>query len=120
MYEVRVESRFSAAHQVRMYDGELEAIHGHDWRVEAVFRGPVLDHIGILVDFVAVEAALNGITRRLHHTRLNDAELLAGDNPTAELVARRIHDELAEKLPGTPLVGVCVHEAPGCIAAYFA
>src|SRR5207237_8111262 len=118
VYEVRVQSRFSAAHQVRLYDGELEPIHGHDWIVEAIFRGEQLDGIGILVDFVAVERGLGDITRQLHHTRLNDAELLEGQNPTAEHVARCIYDRMRASLPQAPLVGICVHEAPGCIACY--
>ena len=120
MYEVRVQSRFSAAHQVRMYDGELEPIHGHDWLVEAVYRSRELDSISVLIDFVAVEAALEATTREIHQTRLNDAPLLEGDNPTAERVARRIFDRLRTILPSAPLAGVYVHEAPGCIAGYLA
>jgi 6-pyruvoyltetrahydropterin/6-carboxytetrahydropterin synthase len=120
MYECRVEAGFSAAHQVRMYDGVLEAVHGHDWRVEAVFRGPGLDAIGVLVDFVAAEQALRDVLARLHHTPLNEAPLLAGLNPTAEHVALRVFEELREKLgPAAPLAGVCVWEAPGCMAAYW-
>lgn len=119
MYEVRVQAGFSAAHQVRMYDGELEPLHGHDWEVEAIFRGPELDRIGVLIDFVAVEAALGAVVGELHHTCLNEAPLLAGLNPTAEHVARRIFDALGSRLPaGSPLAGIRVREAPGCWASY--
>ncbi len=119
MYECRVSAGFSAAHQVRMYDDALEPIHGHDWKVEAVFRGPELDTIGVLVDFVAAERALREAVAPLHHTRLNDAPLLRGLNPTAENVARIIFDELHARLgPDVPLAAVYVDEAPGCIAAY--
>ena len=119
MYEVRVQARFSAAHQVRMYDGELEPIHGHDWQVEAVFRGPNLDRIGVLVDFVQAESALRGIVSAFHHTRLNEAALLADMNPTAEHVARVIFEQLQHRLgPAWPLYGVNVQEAPGCVASY--
>jgi 6-pyruvoyltetrahydropterin/6-carboxytetrahydropterin synthase len=119
MYEVQIEARFSAAHQVRMYDGELEPIHGHDWRVEAVYRGGQLDEIGVLIDFVAVQAALDALANQLHHTHLNEVSLLAGDNPTAEHVARRVFDQLHQMMPEAPLAGVYVHEAPGCVAGYF-
>ncbi|GMV96988.1 MAG: 6-carboxy-5,6,7,8-tetrahydropterin synthase [Phycisphaerae bacterium] len=119
MYEVRVQACFSAAHQVRLYDGGLEPIHGHDWRVEAVFRGPELDRIGVLVDFVAAEAALREVTANLHHTRLNDLPFFADVNPTAENLARWVFERLAERLgPDAPLVGVYVREAPGCVAGY--
>ena len=119
MYEVRVQAGFSAAHQVRMYDGRLEPLHGHDWEVEAVFRGPELDGIGVLVDFVVVEGTLRAVVAGLHHTCLNEAPMLGGLSPTAEHVARRIFEELAARLgPGAPLIGVYVREAPGCTAGY--
>lgn len=121
MYEVRVEARFSAAHQVRLYDGDLEPLHGHDWRIEAVFRGDGLDDIGVLIDFVPVQAALAEVAGLFHHTRLNDVELLAGVNPTAEHVARVAFDQLKRRLPeDAPLSGVYVTEAPGCVAGFLA
>ncbi len=119
MYEIRVQARFSAAHQVRLHDGRLEPLHGHDWEVEAVFRGPQLDRIGVLVDFVAAEGALGAVAASLHQTCLNEVALLAGLNPTAENVARRVFEELAGRLgPEAPLFGVYVREAPSCTAAY--
>jgi len=119
MYEVRVQAAFSAAHQIQLHDGQLEPLHGHDWEVEAVFRGPALDRIGVLVDFVAAEAALREVVAGLHHTCLNRAALLSGLNPTAEHVAQRVFDQLAIRLgPNAPLYAVYVREAPGCTAAY--
>jgi 6-pyruvoyltetrahydropterin/6-carboxytetrahydropterin synthase len=120
MYECRVEAGFSAVHQVRMYDGALESVNGHDWRVEAVFRGAVLDRIGVVVDFVAAERALKQVVAQLHHTHLNEVAVLGGVNPTAENIARFIFDQLRAMLDQqAPLVGVYVHEAPGCVAGYF-
>lgn len=102
-----------------MYDGTLEPIHGHDWMVEAVFRGPELDRIGVLIDFVAAERALADLVAGLHHTSLNEAPLLQGLNPTAEHVARRVFEELQVRLgDAAPLASVHVTEAPGCVAAY--
>jgi 6-pyruvoyltetrahydropterin/6-carboxytetrahydropterin synthase len=119
MYEVRVQAGFSAAHQIRLYDGRLEPLHGHDWEVEAVFRGPELDRIGVLIDFVPARETLLAIAATLHHTHLNEAPLLAGANPTAEHVARCIFAELRTRLgPAAPLAAVHVTEAPGCIAGY--
>ncbi len=118
MFECRVQGRFSAAHQVRMYDGQLEPIHGHDWLIEAVYRGAQLDGIGILIDFVAVEQALQRIVAQLHHTHLNEAPFLQGLNPTAEHVAQRVFEDLHAALPEAPLVAVYVTEAPGCVAGY--
>mgnify|MGYP006350140891 CR=1 FL=1 len=33
MYELMVESKFAAAHQLRGYKGKCENLHGHNWRV---------------------------------------------------------------------------------------
>jgi 6-pyruvoyltetrahydropterin/6-carboxytetrahydropterin synthase len=119
VYEVRVNVRFDAAHQVRMYDGELEPLHSHDWRAEAVFRGPDLDGIEVLVDFVAVKQALDSAIEPLMGRRLNDVEVLGSHNPTAEIVARYVFDDLRRRLgPEVPLVAVNIEEAPGCIAGY--
>lgn len=119
MYEVRVQAGFSAAHQLRLYDGRLEPLHGHDWHVEAVFRGPELDAIGVLIDFVRVEAALRDIVSALHHACLNEVPALEGANPSAEHVARFVFGALRDRLGSSaPLVAVHVREAPGCIAAY--
>ncbi len=120
MYEVRVEVAFSASHQVALYEGGLEPLHGHDWTAEAVFRAKQLDRIDVVIDFVYVRDTLTSITRQLHHTHLNDAPLLAGKSPTAENVARCVHDALLKELgDDTPLAGVWVKEAPGCVAGYW-
>ncbi len=119
MYEVRVQGRFSAVHQLRLYDSTLEALHGHDWKVEAVFRGPQLDTIGVLIDFTAASAALEQVLAELQYADLNRAALLKGANPTTELVARIIFENLRERLgSSSPLWAVYVEEAPGCIAGF--
>lgn len=119
MYEVSVEAIFSASHRLRLYDGELEPPHGHDWRVTATFRGDALDAIGVLVDFVEAQQRLSEIAGRLHHTELGDNPLLAGQNPSAEIVAKTIFDALGENAQlAATLHRVRVTEAPGCAATY--
>ncbi len=119
MYEVRVQSRFRATHQLRMYDGRPEPLHEHDWLVEAVFRGPELDAIGVLVDFTLVQEVLQSVTRTLADRDLGSAALLGGQNPSAEIVARCLFEAVRAALPaGTPLVEMRVEEAPGCFASY--
>lgn len=120
MYEVRVKTAFSASHQLRLYDGQLEPMHGHDWEVEAVYRGPVLDPMGVLVDFTRVKQALAEITGQLEHRHLNDLPAWSKENPSAESVARWIHERLVEAMPPWRPSGVSVKEAPGCTAVYWA
>jgi len=119
MYEVRVEGGFSAAHQVRTPDGQLEPLHGHDWKVEAVFRGRNLDASGMLVDFISVQEGLQEVSSQFHHTHLNDHPLLAGQDSTAERVAVVFFEQLRLRLgEGAPLAAIYVREAPGCVAGY--
>lgn len=119
MYEVRVQARFNALHQLRLYDGGVEPLHGHDWKVEAVFRGRQLDEIQVLIDFVSAGAKLREVVKTFDHTNLNEIAAREGTNPSAEWVARYIFDHLRERLgAGCPLTAVYVEEAPGCIAGY--
>lgn len=120
-YEVRVRGGFSAIHQLRLPEGGLEPVHGHDWKVEAVFRAARLEPTGWLIDFEEASAALGRVLAVLHHGDLNTLDWLEGANPTAEHVARLIHRRLRAELGSAcPLAGVCVEEAPGCVAGYWA
>jgi 6-pyruvoyltetrahydropterin/6-carboxytetrahydropterin synthase len=119
MYDVTVEAWFSGSHQLRLPGGNLEPLHGHNWKVEARFEGPDLNACGVLVDFVEVEAALRTIIGRYHHQHLNDLEEFRERNPSAENVARIIFDCLAAAGPfGESLVSTKVWEAPGCAGGY--
>ena len=121
MYEVRVEGGFSAVHQVRTPDGQLEPLHGHDWKVEAVFRGLNLDGSGMLVDFITVQEALRAVSAQFHHTDLNDHALLDGQDPTAERVAVVFFEQLRLRVgEAAPLAAIYVRESPGCVAGYSA
>ena len=33
-FEITTTRTFAAAHQLRLYDGSLEPLHGHNWRVQ--------------------------------------------------------------------------------------
>jgi 6-pyruvoyl-tetrahydropterin synthase len=59
------------------------------------------------------------VLAKFDHGNLNMLPRLAGSNPTAELVARLVFDELRDRLgPQAPLAVVRVEEAPGCVASY--
>ncbi len=119
MFEVRVESSFKASHAVRLPGGEMEPLHEHDWRVEAIFCGPDLDGGGVLLDFTIVQQALNEIIEPLYGANLNQHSFLQGKPSSAELVARRIFELLNTRdWPGAVLTKVVVKEGPGCEAAF--
>jgi len=119
MYEITVEEGFRAGHQVRMYDGRLEDRHEHDWRVEVTLAAEQLDPIGVVYDFLTLRPMLKEAIAPLGVPRLNDVPALAGQNPTAEHVARYVFGEMAARLgPDAGLVSVRVWEAAGASAVY--
>lgn len=121
MYLVTIKTEFAAAHQLRHYRGKCENLHGHNFKVEVVVRGRELDQAGMLVDFVELKAAVNGILEGLDHRNLNDLEVFEVVNPSAECIARYLHDELAKRLPAARAVeidSVTVYETDRCAATY--
>jgi 6-pyruvoyltetrahydropterin/6-carboxytetrahydropterin synthase len=94
MFEVTVEETFAAGHALRNYHGKCENVHGHNYRVEITLRGPQLDSIGLLVDFVHVKKLIQAVLDRLDHQYLNDLEPFAELNPSAENLARYFYEEI--------------------------
>ncbi len=121
MYEISVETEFSAAHALAI-GGKREPVHGHNWHVTVTLAGPDLDRDGLLCDFHDVERALREITARFHNANLNELPPFnAGLNPSAENVARHVAERLiaALALPrAVRVASVRVTEAAGCAATY--
>jgi 6-pyruvoyltetrahydropterin/6-carboxytetrahydropterin synthase len=88
---------FCAAHQLRLYDGSIEPVHGHNWRVRVSVSADRLDAIGVVMDFHELERLVDAIVRPWHNTHLNEAQAFAGRNPSAENVAVALVEGL--KLP---------------------
>jgi 6-pyruvoyl-tetrahydropterin synthase len=119
MYQLHVERRFNASHALRLPDGMLEPVHGHDWHVTAVVAAARLDDSDLVIDFHALEQLLDAIIAGLHQRHLNDLGPFTERNPSAERVAEHIARSLAPGLPErVRLVRVTVTEAPGCAATY--
>ncbi len=116
MYRIKVEGHFSSAHNLRGYRGKCEALHGHNWKVEAEVRGRSLDKAGMLMDFKILKQALNRLLEKLDHTYLNDVPFFRKVNPTSENIARYIFDSLAPVIKG--LVSVSVWENETSRATY--
>ena len=124
MFEITIEAGFSAAHAIRLEDGSLEPLHGHDWRVAVTVAANELDRIDTVMDFHELQRMTNAVIAPFHHRNLNDVEPFRGNppdavNPSAESVARWIGQRVAEQLPSRcRLTEVVVGEAPGCNARY--
>jgi len=119
VYLLTIKNEFAAAHALRGYRGKCENLHGHNFKVEVVVSGEELDRVGMLVDFVDLKSALNGIVERIDHQNLNELEAFRVRNASAENIARFIFEELEKALEGRATVdGVTVFETDRCSATY--
>lgn len=93
-YQVRIESYFEAAHNLRSYKGKPEPLHGHSWKVEVTVETDKLDLEGMAVDFVELKQALNRATQKLDYTYINEVVPFNDLAPSAENIAQWICQEI--------------------------
>jgi 6-pyruvoyltetrahydropterin/6-carboxytetrahydropterin synthase len=116
-FEIRTVRTFSAAHQLRLYDGSLEPLHGHNWRISVTVSADQLDSIGVVMDFHELARLVDDVVEPMHNRSLNDLPAFASVNPTTENVAMHVARSL--KLPaGVRLSKVEVWETWDCSAVY--
>ena len=116
-FRITTTQEFAASHQLRLYDGSLESLHGHNWKVTVTVGAAELDEIGLVMDFHVLDRRLERILRELHNHHLNEVEMFGGRNPSAENVALTIAENL--RLPRkVELVSVEVWETEGNSAVY--
>ena len=121
MYEIDIQREFSAAHMLKGYNGNCSSLHGHNWTVQATVQSPVLDEIGIAIDFRLLKQELDLIIKELDHSNLNETAPFKQHNPTSEQLAKYIFDRLSVKLNsgGVKVVKIRVCESPGSGATYY-
>lgn len=100
MYELAIETTFSAAHQLRGYGGKCEKFHGHNWRVNVYVTAERVNEIGLAIDFTELKKITEEIIAPLDHICLNEVFPFTEINPSSENIAKWIYDNLAKKLSG--------------------
>jgi 6-pyruvoyltetrahydropterin/6-carboxytetrahydropterin synthase len=98
IYEIKIITNFAAAHNLRNFRGKCENLHGHNWKIEVVIRGSMLDEAGMLVDFGEVKQITRDLLASVDHRYLNDLPFFQSHNPSSENIARYIFEKLAERL----------------------
>ena len=118
---LRVRADFSASHQLRHYGGKCEALHGHNFQVEVEVCGKELDfETGILIDFKILKQHLQTVLDKLDHKHLNDLDEFQENNPSSELLAKFIFQQMKKLLAGAKvkLSYVMVAEKNSSMAFY--
>jgi len=131
MFRVSREIDFCYGHRLLNYDGKCKHLHGHNGRVIITLESPTLDNRGMVLDFSDLKRVVAGwIDENLDHRMLlckRDpmVEVLQGlgeplflmeDNPTAENIAKLIHEFTMTR--GFPVVETRLWETPHCYATY--
>lgn len=131
MFQVTREINFCYGHRLLDYEGKCSRLHGHNGRVLITLEASGLDGQGMVVDFTEIKRVVQGwIDEELDHrmilrrddpavavlTKLGEPLFLMDVNPTAENLARLIHDHARSR--GFPVVEVQFWETSYCRAAY--
>ena len=98
MYEIEIRRIFSAAHQLKGYDGDCKNLHGHNYSVVVTMQSPDLDNIGIAMDFKILKKEVDELIKGFDHKNLSELPEFSQINPTSEVLARTIYRKLSEKL----------------------
>ncbi len=120
MFIVGVEQDFSAAHQLREYQGQCEHFHGHNWKVRLEVSTEGLDDLGLAMDFKELKQTLQRVLSRFDHAFLNSLPEFGEINPTSENLAREIYRQCRQGLDGFPVQvhAVTVWESSRAYARY--
>jgi len=98
MYQVIIETHFSAAHKLRGYPGECAELHGHNFKVRVTVQTRELNPLGFGIDFKKLKDLTEEAIQDLDHKNLNELPSFRDLNPTAENIAKLIYDRLRDRI----------------------
>ncbi|WP_207510760.1 6-carboxytetrahydropterin synthase QueD [Longitalea luteola] len=104
------EFTFDSAHFLpNVPDGhKCKNIHGHTYRLRVWLKGKPDPRLGWIIDFAELKTIIKPVVAQLDHKLMND---IAGlENPTCELIAVWIWDQLKPALPAMHRIEL--HETP--------
>ena len=131
MFRVSREIDFCYGHRLLNYEGKCRYLHGHNGRAVITIEAEKLDDRGMVLDFSDIKKVVSTwIDENLDHRMLlhkNDPAIAAlreldeplflmDQNPTAENIAKLIHDFTASR--GFPIIETKLWETPRCFATY--
>ena len=95
-------------------DHKCKSVHGHTYHLTISIEGELDEKLGWVMDFADLKKVLDPVINRIDHKFLNEIEGL--ENPTCEIFAIWIWNELKEDLPG--LKRIELNETPNSGAIY--
>jgi 6-pyruvoyltetrahydropterin/6-carboxytetrahydropterin synthase len=121
MYELMIESHFSAAHQLRGYKGKCENLHGHNWRVQVLITSERINEIGLVIDFHEFKKIVNEMLTPIDHSVLNEIFPFTEINPSSENIAKWLYELVKKKIADRNITvsSVSVWESETASATYY-
>lgn len=121
MFEIYINTHFSAGHHLRNYPGNCEHPHGHNWSVKVTVKASKLDKLGMGIDFRVLKNAVNKVMETIDHCDLNEHPNFKTINPSSENISVFIFDSLQTDLHSDRyhIHCVTVEETPGSGVSYF-
>ena len=131
MFRVSREIDFCYGHRLLNYEGKCRYLHGHNGRAVITIEAEKLDDRGMVLDFSDIKKVVSAwIDENLDHRmllhrddpavpmlrELGEPLFLIDENPTAENIAKLIHEFTASR--GFPIVKTKLWETPRCFATY--
>ena len=120
MYELKVVTKFAAAHQLTMVGAKCENMHGHNWKVEVCITGEKLDDGGVVMDFGEIKKHVAEIMSMLDHKYLNELEFFQQSQPSSENIAGFVAGQLQQRIdsPSIRVSRVTAWESDDASATY--
>lgn len=112
VYRTFIDTSFSAAHQLRGYEGSCGDLHGHTWTVRVEVEMYKLNNLGITIDFRDLEEKTVSLLEKFDHRCMNQISPFDKKNPTAENLASYVYHNVEEFLPdNAKIIQVIVWES---------
>ena len=101
-YSVSKEFSFSAAHQLKglPLSHPCSRLHGHNYTVSVEIIATAPDDVGFVIDYRDLDVVKAYLDEKFDHRCLNDQMDV---NPTAENLAKWIHNFIAQSIIGVTL-----------------
>jgi len=116
MYKIRKEFHFSASHILNGLpaDHPCSRLHGHNYIITVELSSSILNDVGFVTDYRALEPIKKWIDEKWDHRHLNDTMTV---NPTAENIAKVVFLQFTAQFP--QLSSVSVKETEKTEAIYY-
>ena len=130
-FKVTKQIEFCYGHRLLEYDGKCKHLHGHNGLLEIEVRSETVDSLGMVIDFGEIKDIVKQwVDDNMDHKMIlskddpilgmlndiNEPVYVLDDNPTAENIAKRIHDEARKA--GLDISETRLWETPSSFAAY--